>query len=119
MFIATIVLALLVGVPFLALGLGKVLEREPMVEARTHLKMPRPLWRIVGLLEILGGIGVLAGLAEPLPPIGVLSTAGLTALTVGAGFYHQRAGDPMKAWLPAVAMGSLAIFYGILRVATA
>ena len=97
----------------------KVLGTANMTEARVHLNMPSPLWRIVGVLEVLGGIGVLIGLTEPLPPVGVLSTAGLTGLTIGATFYHQRAGDPIKAWLPAVAMGSLAIFYGILRVATA
>jgi hypothetical protein len=40
-------------------------------------------------------------------------------MTIGAASYHQKAGDGMKEWLPAVMMGSMAIFYVILRIATA
>jgi len=86
---------------------------------RQHLGIDPGLWRAIGALDILGGLGVLLGLLADLPVIGVLAAVGLIGMTIGAVFYHQKAGDSIKQWLPAVVVGSLAIFYIILRIATA
>jgi hypothetical protein len=48
----------------------------------------------------------------------VLAAVGLVLLTIGATYYHQTAGDAAAYWLPAVVMGSLAIFYVIARIAS-
>ena len=77
-----------------------------MVEAQQHLGLAPPLWKAVGALEVLGAAGLAVGLHEDLPVVGVLAAAGLVALTIGATFYHQRAGDRIPEWLPAVVMGS-------------
>ena len=119
MFALTIALAVLAGGSFVLIGLSKLVRRPMMVEAREHLGVPPPIWAAVGALELLGGAGLAIGLHADLPVIGVLAAAGLVALTIGAAFYHQRAGDEMRDWMPAVVMGSLAIFYAILRIATA
>ena len=78
----------------------------------------RDRFRIVGGLEVLGAAGLVVGLHEDLPIIGILAGVGLIGMTVGATRYHQNAGDTMKEWLPAVFMGSLVILYIILRVGT-
>ncbi len=119
MFVLNVILAVVIAVPFLVGGIGKILDVEMMAIARQHLGLPPGLFRIVGILEFLGGVGVLAGLHQDLPLIGILAAIGLIGMTIGAGFYHQKAGDTMKQWLPAVVMGSLPIFYIILRIATA
>lgn len=115
---ATVILAAVLGVVFVGIGVAKILDATPMRQAREHLGLPVQLFRLVGIFELLGGAGVMVGLHDELPVIGVLASVGLVALTIGAGFYHQKAGDPMRRWLPAVGAGSLAIFYAVLRIAT-
>lgn len=119
MFLLAVALAAIVALGFLAAGGTKIAGRAAMNELRAHLEVPPALWKIVGLFELLGATGVIVGLHEDLPVIGVLAAAGLVALTIGATKYHQRAGDRVTAWLPAVVMGSLAIFYAIARVGSA
>lgn len=119
MTIALVILAVIVAVAFFMFGIGKILNVPMMANAREHLGIEQSLFRIVGSLEVLGAIGVLAGLHDDLPVIGVLAGIGLIGMTIGATFYHQKAGDAIKDWLPAVAMGSIVILYIILRVGTA
>ena len=101
------------------IGIGKLVDVAMMAKLREHLGLPGGLFRVIGSLEVLGGAGVLVGLYDDLSVIGVLAAVGLVGMTIGAAFYHQKAGDAMKDWLPAVTMGSIAIFYVILRIATA
>lgn len=116
---AMTILAVLIAVAFFMFGVGKILDVSMMATAREHLSIEPSLFKIVGTLEILGAIGVVAGLHDDLPVIGVLAGLGLIGMTIGATFYHQKAGDSIKEWLPAVAMGSVVIIYMILRVGTA
>jgi len=118
-FVATVVLGIVVGLGFFVPGIAKLTDVAQMARAREHLGIEPGLFKAVGLLEVLGAIGVLAGLYKDLPVIGVLAAVGLVAMTIGAVFYHQRADDSIGQWIPAVAMGSIAIVYIILRVGTA
>lgn len=118
MYTLNVIVAVLLGVAFSMFGIGKLADVKQMAEARQHLGLPSGLFKAVGALEVLGGIGVLAGLHEDLPLIGILAAIGLIGMTIGAVKYHQRAGDSIKEWMPAVVMGSIAIFYIILRVAS-
>ena len=119
MFVLTVIVAVLLGVGFVMFGVGKLADVTMMTEAREHLGLPSGLFRVFGCLEVLGGAGVLLGLHQDLPVIGVFAAIGLVGMTIGAAFYHQKANDAMKDWLPAVMMGSVAILYAILRIATA
>ena len=119
MFILTIVLALVVALIFGGAGVAKITNQQQMVEAREHLAIPTALWRVIGILEVLGAAGLIIGLHQDLPVIGVLAAAGLVGMSIGAVFYHQRAGDSIPQWLPAVVAGSLAIFYAIARIGSA
>ena len=118
MFIVTAILAALLGAGFIMSGMGKLTGAAMMETNREHLGIEPTLWKAIGALDVLGGAGVLVGLHADLPIIGVLAGSGLVAMTIGAVFYHQQAGDAIKDWLPAVLMGSLAIIYIVLRIAT-
>lgn len=78
----SIVLAIVTGVLFLATGGVKVLGVKQSLEIRDHLGIDAGLWRIIGVLETAGAIGVLVGLAEP--ALGVAAAIGLSVLMVGA-----------------------------------
>jgi len=119
MFVSTVILAILLGACFIMLGFAKVTDMKVMAEMRQHLGVPRVFFMLIGALEILGGAGVMFGLHSDLAVIGVLAGVGLVGMTIGAGFYHQKAGDKMKDWLPAVLVGSLVIIYMILRIGSA
>jgi uncharacterized membrane protein YphA (DoxX/SURF4 family) len=118
MYVLNVIVAVLLGVGFVMVGIGKLVDVKPMAETRAHLGLPVGLFRVIGGLEVFGGVGVVLGLHHDLPLIGVLAAIGLVGMTIGAAFYHQKAGDAMKDWLPAVMIGSIAIFYAILRIAT-
>ena len=119
MFVLAVVLAVVTGLGFLAAGGAKLAGAPPMEEAREHLGFASGMWKTIGGLEVLGAIGLVVGLHEDLPVIGVLAAAGLVAQTIGATYYHQKAGDSIPQWLPAVVMGSLTIFYAIARIGSA
>ncbi len=114
-----VVFAVVLAAGFGGAGLAKLVGAAPLAAARGHLGLTVSLWRIVGVLEVLGAVGVLVGLGDGFVTIGVLAGAGLTAMTIGATYYHRHAGDRFVEWLPAVVMGSVAIFYVITRVGTA
>ena len=118
MYVLNVIVAVLLGVGFLMLGVGKLADVKMMAQARQHLGLTSGLFKAIGGLEVLGGAGVLIGLHADLPLIGILAAVGLIGMTIGAAAYHQKAGDAMKEWAPAVVMGAMAIFYIILRIAT-
>lgn len=115
--ILSIILALVVGGGFTYFGAGKLMKQQMMVDAQKHFGMSDSLWQAVGGLEVAGGLGLLIGLVPALAIIGVLAGIGLVAMSIGAVYYHQKAGDAAKAWMPAVVMGALAIIYIIARIA--
>ena len=119
MFVLTVALAAVAGIGFGLSGGAKLIGAAPLEAVRERLRMAAPLWKVIGAFELLGGAGLAIGLHQDLPIVGVLTAAGLVALTIGATFHHQKAGDSIRQWLPAVMMGSLAIFYAIARVGSA
>jgi len=117
--ILAMILAVILAGGFGYFGAGKLMKQPMMVDAQKHFGMSDGLWQAVGGLEVAGAIGVLVGLLTSLAIIGVLAGIGLVAMTIGAVYYHQRAGDAANAWLPAVGMGAIAILYVIARIAWA
>jgi hypothetical protein len=70
-------------------------------------------WRVVGLLELAGVVGVLAGLAWA--PMGVAAAVGLALLVLGAIIFHVRADDSAADMAPAVIGLGLAVATAILQ----
>ena len=114
MSVPVIVLTVLVVLLFLAAGIPKITAAPRTVEQADHLGVPRGLYRLVGVLEVLGAAGVVVGLW--LPWLGAAAGVGLVLLMLGAVGSHLRAKDPLKALAPAVLAVVLAGAYVVLAV---
>jgi hypothetical protein len=100
MWIAAVALSALVALVFAANGLAKLLGHPKMIEASTHLGYAMRSFRIIGLLEVLGALGIL--LAPLYVPLGVAAATGLILLTTGGIIAHLRASDPIRLATPAL-----------------
>jgi DoxX-like family len=107
--IVTALLAALFGFA----GLIKVVGLRQSLAIRDHLGVQPVQWRLIGLLELAGVAGVLAGLAWPL--IGVAAAVGLALLVLGAIVFHVRASDSVTDTAPAVIGLGLAVATAILQ----
>ena len=96
-------------------GLIKLLGVRQSLAIRDHLGVKPAQWRVIGLLELAGVAGALAGLAWP--PIGVAAAIGLALLVLGAIGFHIRASDSIADMAPAVIGLCLAIATAILQSA--
>ncbi len=94
MFILTAFLTVLLGVAFLFAGYAKVRHAEPVTTTLDDLGVGRGLQKVIGALEILGGLGVVVGLW--LEPLSILAAIGLVLMMVGAILWHVKAKDSLK-----------------------
>ena len=99
MWIAAVALSGLVALVFAANGMAKLLGHPKMIEASTHLGYSTRSFRIIGLLEVFGALGIL--LAPLCVPLSVAGT-GLILLTIGGFIAHLRASDPIRLATPAL-----------------
>lgn len=103
--LAVWILQFLLAIAFCAAGLMKLLrpkeelrERMAWVEGAT----PRGV-KLVGLIELLGGLGlVLPALTGIAPILTLLAAIGLALVMVAAIIVHRRIGDPVPQMIPAV-----------------
>ena len=109
--IVTVLLALL----FTYSSLIKLVGVRQSLAIRDHLGVKPMQWRVVGLLELAGVVGVLAGLAWA--PIGVAAAIGLALLLLGAIIFHVRAADSAADMAPAAIGLGLAVATAILQAA--
>lgn len=115
LFIAALVVSLLLALFFLATGLPKVAGARLTHEVSEHFSLPALWVRGIGVLELAGAAGLIAGL--PFAPLGIAAAAGLALLMAGAVTFHLRARDPAaRVAAPAIA-GLIALAALILRAA--
>ena len=110
MFVA---LSLLLAVACLLPGMAKVTGHPAMRQSAAHFGISWHRYRFIGVAELAGAAGVLAGLWWHL--LGVAAGTGMAVLLVGAVLTHQRAKDSGKAMAPALL--GLAITIAYLAVA--
>jgi len=103
--IAAIALSALVALVFVANGAAKMLGHPKMTEASTHLGYSMRSFRIIGLLEVFGALGIL--LAPLCVPLSVAAATGLVLFTIGGCVAHLRASDPIRLATPALACALL------------
>jgi len=90
----------------------------PIEELTEQMPLPELFVRLLGVVEVLGGLGlVLPGLLRIRPGLTPLAAAGLVLVTIGATVYQLAAGQPGNAVF-AVMVGLLAAFvaYGRWRL---
>ncbi|MGH8880246.1 MAG: DoxX family protein [Stackebrandtia sp.] len=117
MYIATVVIAGVLALMFIASGIPKVLAIPKAVAGADHLRVGHGLFRIIGVLEILGAVGVAAGLWWALP--GIAAGVGLTALMIGGVITHVKVGDPVKTQASPAFLAVLSAAYVVLLVLAA
>ena len=97
-------LQVLLGLAFLASAVPKLTGAGEAM--REHLGLAPWFWVLTALVEIVGAVGLLAGIRFPR----LAAPAGLwiAALMVGALGAHLRVGDPVANMAPAAIYGGLA-----------
>jgi hypothetical protein len=110
---ATLITTIVLAALFTFTSAIKLLGVPQSLAIRDHLGVAPTQWRLIGLLELAGVVGVLTGLAWP--PIGVAAAIGLALLSVGAIIFHVRASDGVADTAPAVVGAALAVATAILQ----
>jgi putative oxidoreductase len=111
MSILIIIVQVVLGLLFVAIGSLKVAGRKMFVENFQRFGYPQWFRIITGSLEVLGGLGLLIGIW--LPWLAALASAGLTVVMLGALLTEVRTKEAwQKILLPAV-MGALAILIAV------
>jgi hypothetical protein len=82
----TEVLAVVLAVIFGVAGIAKISGAPVMRTAARHLGFTVGQYRVIGVLELAGAIGLLVGLV--VPALGIAAAIGLGLLLVGAGTAH-------------------------------
>jgi DoxX-like protein len=111
--VAKIIVTALLAAMFAFAGSIKVVGVRQSLAIRDHLGVDPTQWRLIGLLELAGVAGVLAGLKWA--PIGIAAAIGLTLLILGAIVFHVRASDSVADTAPAVIGLGLAVATAILQ----
>ena len=91
MHVATIILSIVLGIAFVGSGASKLTGAKQSLQIRDSLGLKAHLWKLIGALEVAGGVGVLAGLAYP--PLAIAAAAGLALLMIGGVAAHVRTKD--------------------------
>jgi uncharacterized membrane protein YphA (DoxX/SURF4 family) len=117
--IALWVVQVLLGLLFLfAGGMKLVMTAEQMQPPPGGVVLPLAFLRFIGVVEFLGGLGLLLpGLMGIRPGLTPLAAAGLVIIMIGATVLGLMAGDAVMALIP-LAVGLLAAFvaYGRWRL---
>jgi uncharacterized membrane protein YphA (DoxX/SURF4 family) len=112
MHIATIVLSALLAVAFLGSGALKLVGAKQSLEMRDQLRVGAQLWRVVGALEVAGGLGLAIGFVVPV--LGIAAAVCLALLMVGGIASHARADDLRHAGPAALLLVLSAVTAGLL-----
>jgi putative oxidoreductase len=111
----------LLGAMFLAIGAMKATQPIPVL-ANTlgwPAAVPAPLVRVIGIAELLGGLGLILPAATSVKPmLTPLAGVGLAMVTLLAAIFHIRRGELGALPLPLV-LGGLAAFVAWERAAKA
>ena len=106
-------LSLVVAVPlacaFAGLGAAKIAKTPSMLRRADHVGFTAQSYQLIGVAELAGAFGVLAGLAYL--PVGYAAGLALLALLGGALATHLRRGDGPADLAPAAAFAVLAVAY--------
>lgn len=94
MSILIIILQVVLGLLFVAIGSMTVAGRQMFVENFRRFGYPQWFRVLIGSLEILGGLGLLIGIW--LPWLAALASAGLALIMLGAVFTQVRTKESLQ-----------------------
>jgi uncharacterized membrane protein YphA (DoxX/SURF4 family) len=113
--LAVIVVSLLLAMALILMGLAKVQTLPASDEIRRRLAIPPPIWRAMGITELLAAAGLVLG-AFAIPEVAlaaaVLALASLLVLLVA----QVRTREPLAFMVPSGALIALAVLDIVLVV---
>lgn len=112
MFIATVVVSVLLAGLAAESARGKFTRNAIALQITKTTGFPEDRLWILGMLELAGALGLVAGLFWW--PLGVAAATGLTLYFIGGALAHVRANDP--GWTPALVMSAISATALTLRV---
>ena len=107
MSIPIIIVQVVLGLLFLAIGSMTVAGRKMFVENFRRFGYPQWFRIVTGSLEVLGGIGLLIGIW--LPWLAALVSVGLTLVMLGAVVTEVRTRETLQKIVFPIVLGALAI----------
>lgn len=112
--VVAVVVPVVMALIFTKAGVDMVRDVEPTRATSARLGIDERRFGMIGVLQLLGAVGLLVGLAWW--PLGVAAAAGLILLMLGAIVTHVRVGDPAVEVAPALvclagAAGAAALFF--------
>ena len=109
-----IILGILLATGFVSSGAMKLMKKPMAIAVKDKFNLPANTFNLIGIAEVLGGIGLLVGLFNNMEWIGFFAAVGLIILMVGALWYHSKVKDEIKEYIPALALIILTIVYLIV-----
>ena len=106
-----IIVQVVLGLLFVAIGSMTVAGRKMFVENFQRFGYPQWFRVVTGALEVLGGLGLLIGIW--IPWLAALASAGLTLVMLGAILTHLRIREPLQKIVLPIVMGALAIVVAV------
>lgn len=116
MIFTAVVVTVLTAVMFLGAAWVKFKEQDHAMETRDRLGISPGSYRLIGVVEVAGAIGALAGLALPL--LGIAALAGLVLVSIGACAAQVRLRNPLPDAAPAILALTLSVAALGLQIAT-
>jgi uncharacterized membrane protein YphA (DoxX/SURF4 family) len=111
MSIPIIVVQVVLGLLFVAIGSMTVAGRKMFVDNFRRFGYPQWFRVVTGWLEVLGGLGLLVGIWVPW--LAELASAGLALVMLGAVLTQVRTRDPLQKIALAAVLGVLAIVVAV------
>jgi hypothetical protein len=90
-------------------AVAKLRSHPKMLASANHFGIPWAHYRLIGAVEFVAAVGVLAGLFWT--GLGLAAACGMALLLVGALTTHRRAGDGLKHAAPAVVALAISLAY--------
>lgn len=94
-------------------GSAKIVGAELLADATSWSRLTETQWAMIGALEVLAVVALLAALSRRFRALGVAAATGLATLAACAVVFHVVNGDPAGDIIPAVLQGLVATTYAI------
>jgi putative oxidoreductase len=111
MSIPIIIVQVVLGLLFLAIGSMTVAGRKMFVDNFQRFGYPQWFRVVTGSLEVLGGLGLLIGIW--LPWLAALASAGLALVMLSAVSTHLCIREPLQKFALPIVMGALAVVVAV------
>jgi hypothetical protein len=109
------ILATLLGAAATMSAVGKLTKKADVMAIMEHVGVKADMIPVLGLLEIAGAVGLLAGIWNK--PLGVAAAVGLTLYFAGAIIAHLRKKDAIKDFGPALGLTVFSLLVVLLELA--